>query len=137
MEPKELISNLIEASGQIEAAVIVTRGGDFVASIGTEAASTSLADIVCRLSAEASGIESPTGESFVQLQVMLDNGCVFLAQDDHHAVGCVTVRQPTAGLVFYDLKVMLSRLSGDEKSFVPKPQPWDDMQTPGLEGQHD
>ena len=65
----------------------------------------------------------------MQLQITLEDSCVFLAQDEDHVVGCVTVSHPTAGLVFYDLKTTLRRLAGEHDELVPKPRAWDGADT--------
>ena len=127
MEPDELLSDLLEVSGQVEAAAIVTRGGELVAATADADAdaAAALADTVQRLSTSASAVASPTDEHLVQLQISLEGSCVFLAQDEQHAIGCVTVAHPTAGLVFYDLKTTLRRLAGEHEDLVPKPRAWD------------
>ena len=130
MEADELLSDLLEVSGQVEAAAIVTRDGSLVAATTDDDRTASLADTVRRLSASASAVASPTDEHLVQLQVSLEESCVFLAQDEQHAIGCVTVPHPTAGLVFYDLKTTLRRLAGEHDELVPKPRAWDGSDTP-------
>lgn len=124
-----MLADLLEVSGQVEAAVIVTRGGELLASTASGSGADAMADTVRRLSASASAVASPTDEHVVQLQITLDDSCVFVAQDEQHAIGCVTVAHPTAGLVFYDLKTTLRRLAGEHDDLVPKPRDWDGAET--------
>ena len=130
VEPRQLLSDLLDLSGQVEAATIVTRAGALVASTVPEDQANAVGDAVSQLAASASAVGSPTDEHLVQLQITLEEGCVFLAQDDEHAVGCTTVPHPTAGLVFYDLKTTLRRLAGDHDELVPKSRAWDGAADP-------
>jgi hypothetical protein len=125
VDASALLQELLEVSGQVETATILARGGELVASTETGAGAAALAGSVHRLSTSANAATSPTDEHLVQLQVTLDDACVFLAQDADHVVGCVTVAHPTAGLVFYDLKTTLRRLAGEHDELVPKPRAWD------------
>lgn len=124
VDATSLLEELLEVSGQVEAATIVTRDGTLVASTEAGDAAATLADSVHRLATSASAVASPTDEHLVQLQVTLDDACVFLAQDGDHALGCVTVSHPTAGLVFYDLKTTLRRLAGEHDDLAPSPRSW-------------
>ncbi|MGI9657961.1 MAG: roadblock/LC7 domain-containing protein [Gaiellaceae bacterium] len=134
MDAEALLSDLLEVSGQVEAAAIVTRDGAPVATTLSGEQASAFAEAVHQLSASASAAASPTDEHLVQLQVTLEESCVFLAQDGEHAVGCVTVSHPTAGLVFYDLKTTLRRLAGDHDDLVPKPRAWDGSEEKAGEG---
>ncbi len=129
VDAQELLSDLLEVSGQVETAAIVTRAGQLVASTLDGDDASALGDQVHRLSSSAGAVGSPTDEHLVQLQITLNESCVFLAQDEAHAVGCVTVSHPTAGLVFYDLKTTLRRLAGEHDELVPKPRAWDGAET--------
>ena len=130
VEPEQLLSELLDVSGQVEAAAIVTREGGLVASTVSGDDATALGDAVSQLAVSASAVASPTDEHLVQLQITLEEGCVFLAQDETHAVGCTTVAHPTAGLVFYDLKTTLRRLAGEHDELVPQPRAWDGSPVP-------
>lgn len=125
VEAQALLDDLLEVSGQVEAAAIVTRGGEVVASTVAGGDSDVFGASVHSLAASASSVSSPTDEELVQFQVTLADTCVFVAQDAQHVIGCVTVPHPTAGLVFYDLKSTLRRLAGEQDDLVPKPMAWD------------
>ena len=60
------------------------------------------------------GAAGPAGEP-TQVEVAFFEGCVFVVTDGERLVAAVTGRDPTSGLVFYDLKTCL-RLSGEELS---------------------
>jgi hypothetical protein len=129
MDAKSLLADLLEVSGQVEAAAIVTRAGEVVAGTDEESASA-LGTAIHSLAGSANDVSGPTDQALVQLQVSLSGSCVFIAQDEQHSIGCVTVPHPTAGLVFYDLKSTLRRLAGDHDDLVPKPIEWDGADKP-------
>ena len=47
------------------------------------------------------------------MQIAFLEGSVFVVRDDERIVAAVTGREPTSGLVFYDLKTCL-RLAGEQ-----------------------
>ena len=59
------------------------------------------------------GAAGPAGEP-TQVEVAFHEGCVFVVADGERMVAAVTGRDPTAGLVLYDLKTCL-RLSGEQR----------------------
>lgn len=125
MDAEALLNDLLEVSGQVEAAAIVTRSGELLATSTGAGEGAALGGSVHKLAKSANAVGSPTGEDIVQLQVTLEQNCVFVAQDATNVIGCVTVPHPTAGLVFYDLKSTLRRLAGEQDDLVPKPMAWD------------
>jgi predicted regulator of Ras-like GTPase activity (Roadblock/LC7/MglB family) len=122
VEAAEALADLTEISTQIRLAVLVDERGELVASAGAEPAQ---ADTVARLVRELlSAAEDAMGgaqarEELVQLQASTPGGCVFLVRDEGRLVASVTVPEPTAGLVFYDLKTCLRTVAGE--SLAPKP----------------
>ena len=123
VEPAEALADLTEISPQIRLAVLVDERGELVASAGAEPGQ---ADTVARLVRELlSAAEDAMGgaqarEQLVQLQAATPEGCVFLVRDEGRLVASVTIPEPTAGLVFYDLKTCLRTVAGE--SLAPKPK---------------
>jgi predicted regulator of Ras-like GTPase activity (Roadblock/LC7/MglB family) len=107
----EALRELTEISTQIEAAVVLDREGVVVASTLDDERAGRLAGSALELLRAA----EEQGESLVQLDVALRDGVVFLVADGDRVITATTGPEPTAGLVFYDLKSCLRALGGDEK----------------------
>ena len=125
----DLLKDLLEVSGQIEAAILLQREGTVLScTIDDDGRATDL-EAATRGLIEAAG-EAPGGrsESLVQLQVLIGDGCVFVVQDEDRIAGCVTGMNATPGLVFYDLKTVLRRYAGDDAT--PSPQAWTGAEEP-------
>lgn len=111
MEAAQALADLVEISSQIEFAVLADRDGMALAStVGNDARAGAIAEEARELLQGAAG---PAGEP-TQVEVAFHEGCVFVVTDGERLVAAVTGRDPTAGLVFYDLKTCL-RLSGKEQ----------------------
>ena len=111
MDAAQALADLVEISSQIEFAVLADRDGIVLAStFGDDARAGVIAEEARELLQGAAG---PAGEP-TQVEVAFHEGCVFVVTDGDRLVAAVTGRDPTAGLVFYDLKTCL-RLSGEEQ----------------------
>ena len=109
MDATQALSDLVEISSQIESAVLADGDGSVLAStLGNDERSRAIAREAQELLRGAAG---PAGEP-TQVQVAFREGCVFVVADGERMVAAVTGRDPTAGLVLYDLKTCL-RLSGE------------------------
>ncbi|HSK15924.1 MAG TPA: roadblock/LC7 domain-containing protein [Gaiellaceae bacterium] len=109
MEAGQALADLVEISQQIESAVLADRDGAVLAStLADEERSQDVARDALELLREAAG---PAGEP-AQLEAALPDGSVFVVADGERVVAAVTGRQPTVGLVLYDLKTCL-RLAGE------------------------
>ncbi len=105
------LADLVEISSQIESAVLADASGTVLAStFGDDAHAQAIATEARELLQGAAGA---AGEP-TQVEVAFHEGCVFVVTDGDRLVTAVTGRDPTAGLVFYDLKTCL-RLSGEEE----------------------
>ncbi len=112
MDAAQALADLVEISSQIEFAVLADGDGIVLASTsGNDARAGAIAEEARELLQGAAG---PAGEP-TQVQVAFFEGCVFVVTDGERLVAAVTGRDPTAGLVFYDLKTCL-RLSGEQRS---------------------
>src|SRR6266849_3919619 len=92
MDAAQALSDLTEISSQIEAAVVL--------------------DAVGRVSGDG-------GKELAQLEIATADGSVFVVRDEHRTIAATTGREPTVGLVFYDLKSCLRSVAAEEK---PKPK---------------
>ena len=114
MEAAQALADLTEISSQIEAAVLASDDGTVVASTFSDvSAGEGFAEAAAELLRSAAGPERHASQELVQLQALTPQGSVFVVRDGSHLVAAVTGRDPTVGLVFYDLKTCL-RLVGSE-----------------------
>ncbi len=115
MNAAQALADLVEISSQIESAVLADADGDVLGSTLPDAARAEA------IAAEARGLlESAAGPAGTpsQVEVSFREGCVFVVTDGERLVAAVTGRDPTSGLVFYDLKTCL-RLSAETQA-APK-----------------
>ena len=109
MDAAQALADLVEISAQIEAAVLAEANGTVLAStLADEERSQAVARDAAELLRAAAGA---AGEP-VQLEAAVPDGSVFVVRDDERLLAAVTGRDPTAGLVLYDLKTCL-RLAGE------------------------
>ncbi|MGH3041915.1 MAG: hypothetical protein ACRDNG_09310 [Gaiellaceae bacterium] len=109
MDAAKALADLVEISSQIESAVLADGDGTVLAStFADEARAQAIAQEARELLRVAAG---PAGDP-AQVEVAFHEGCVFVVSDGEQLVAAVTGREPTAGLVFYDLKTCL-RLSAE------------------------
>lgn len=106
MEAAQALADLVEISSQIESAVLAESSGSVLA---TTLADEERAQTVAR---EGLALLEATAGDPTQIQVILQEGSVFVVRDEERLLVAVTGRDPTAGLVFYDLKTCL-RLAGE------------------------
>jgi predicted regulator of Ras-like GTPase activity (Roadblock/LC7/MglB family) len=105
----QALADLVEISSQIESAVLAGADGTV---LGSTLADPARAEAIA---GEARGLlEAAAGPAGTpsQIEVSFHEGCVFVVTDGERLVAAVTGRDPTAGLVFYDLKTCL-RLSAE------------------------
>jgi predicted regulator of Ras-like GTPase activity (Roadblock/LC7/MglB family) len=117
----QALADLTEISSQIESAVAFDREGTVVASTVDDERAGRLASTALELlkAAEEHGTE---GKELAQLDVALRDGSVFVVRDADRLIVATTTPEPTAGLVFYDLKSCLRGL-GAEPPAKPKRAP--------------
>ena len=115
MEAAQALADLTEISSQIEVAVLASDDGTVVASTFSDAsAGERFAEAAAELLRSAAGPERHGSQELVQLQAVTPQGSVFVVRDGSHLVAAVTGRDPTVGLVFYDLKTCLRLVGSDE-----------------------
>jgi histone H1/5 len=107
MDAQQALADLTEISSQIEAAVVFDDQGKVAGSTLAEGGrADELAKAAAALVAAAEGVK--TGDrALTQLEVSTGEGSVFVVRDGKTSIAATTGGNPTAGLVFYDLKSAL------------------------------
>jgi predicted regulator of Ras-like GTPase activity (Roadblock/LC7/MglB family) len=121
VDAAEALRDLTEISSQIEAAVLVTFEGQTLAStLDDEGATERLSQAVRSLVDATAGA---AGErTLVQLEAATSGGSLFVVRDDERIVAAVTKPEPTAGLVFFDLKSCLGAAAAEAGDGKPRPR---------------
>jgi predicted regulator of Ras-like GTPase activity (Roadblock/LC7/MglB family) len=114
-EAHTALAELTEISSQVEAAVLFDRSGAVTEATLPDVAAARLASSARALLESAEQLRD--GE-LTQIEAATSDGSLFIARDGERLIAAVTRPEPTAGLVFYDLKSCLRRVA--EK---PKPKP--------------
>ena len=119
MDAPQALADLIEVSSQIYTAVIVGPAGEVLGSTlagdGAERLAAAAAELVTA-SLQTARADSP---ELVQLEAATAEGSVFVVRDGGRMIAATTASEPTAGLVFYDLKSCLRAATQPEG----KPRP--------------
>jgi predicted regulator of Ras-like GTPase activity (Roadblock/LC7/MglB family) len=107
------LAELTEISSQVEAAVLFDRKGAVTAStLSAEPAAR-----FARSAQELLQAAEQVGDTEVtQLEVATGEGSLFVVRERNRMVAATTGPEPTAGLVFYDLKRCLGRAGPQRKS---------------------
>ena len=121
MDAAAALKDLTEISSQIECAILITAGGQTLAStLDDEGATERLAGAVNSL-VEATA-ETAAGRTLVQLEAATSAGSLFVVRDDERIAAAVTKSEPTAGLVFFDLKSCLRAAAAEVGDGKPRPR---------------
>ena len=120
MDAQQALADLTEISSQIQVAVVIDDTGKVAAStLGDSLRSDELAEAASGLLTAADEIK--TGESaLMQLEVATGEGSVFVVRMGKTVIAATTGNNPTAGLVFYDLKSALRTVKPAAKSAATK-----------------
>jgi predicted regulator of Ras-like GTPase activity (Roadblock/LC7/MglB family) len=115
MDAAQALADLTEISSQIGAAVLF--GGDGAVLGSTNASEAAAATLVRGAGEllEAAAAFRSEGASVTQLEISTLEGSVFVVRDGDRGIVATTVSQPTAGLVFYDLKSCLRAAAESQK----------------------
>jgi len=109
------LAELMEISSQIENAVLFDADGEVVSSTLTDERARQVAASAKALFEEAG--RAGMGE-LTHLEAVTDDGSLFVVREGDLLAAVSTGSEPTAGLIFYDLKACLRKAA--EK---PKPKP--------------
>jgi predicted regulator of Ras-like GTPase activity (Roadblock/LC7/MglB family) len=103
---QDALTELTEISSQVEAAVLVDRKGAVAASTLPDERAARFASGARRL-LDAAG---QAGEAEVtQLEAATEDGSLFVVREGERLLAATTGPEPTAGLVFYDLRRCLRK----------------------------
>ena len=121
MDAQQALADLTEISSQIQAAVVFDEEGKVAAStLGDSQRADELARAAGGLLAAADEIK--TGDSaLTQLEVATGEGSVFVVRVGKTVIAATTGSNPTAGLVFYDLKSALRTVKPAAKPAAKRP----------------
>ena len=108
---EQALADLREVSPQVHSAVLLDRSGSLLASSTDSGDVTELTRIAGDIIEAAESARRDLGrEPVTQCEIATGGGHVFVVTDSQHAVLAATPRDPTVGLVFYDLKTVLRTL---------------------------
>ena len=116
-EPSAALAELTEISSQIEAAVLFDADGKVVAATIAE-------DRAERVATSAKALLEQAGQigegELTQIEASTGDGSLFVVKDGPTMIAASTSAEPTAGLVFYDLKSALRAAA--RPAAKPKPK---------------
>ena len=117
-KPSAALDRLTEISSQVEAAVLFDADGKVVAATIPD-------DRAERVATSAKALLEQAGQigdgDLTQVEASTGDGSLFVVQDGPLRIAASTSAEPTAGLVFYDLKSCLREAA--EPPPKPKPKP--------------
>ena len=122
-EPSAALAELTEISSQIESAVLFGADGKVVAATVPD-------DRAERVGAGAKALLEQAGQigegELTQIEASTGDGSLFVVKDGPTMIAASTSAEPTAGLVFYDLKSCLRAVAeppAKKPAAKPKPKP--------------
>jgi predicted regulator of Ras-like GTPase activity (Roadblock/LC7/MglB family) len=117
-EAETALAELTEISSQVEAAVLFDRDGAIAGSTVTDDSAGRVAS-TARAVLEAA--EQIRGQEVTQIQAATGEGSLFVVRDGKQLIAATTGPDPTAGLVFYDLRSGLRKAAAKPKPKRRKP----------------
>lgn len=113
MDASDALSELVGLSTQVVEVVLTGPDGAVEATrTPGESRSRTLASLGQELVATASELRAAADVE--RVQVDLDRGSLVVVRDGERTIVAITVPEPTAGLVTYDLRVALRKSRGEE-----------------------
>ena len=119
MDAAQALADLTEVSSQIEGAVFVQTDGTVLASTVPAGRGERVGATALELLRAAERSAAAEGRALTHLVASLPTGGVFVVRGGERVVAAVTGRDPTVGLVVYDLKTCLRLAEAEE---TPKPE---------------
>ena len=114
---EKALSELTDISSQVRAAVLLDGGGKVLASTLPAERAEEFAVAAKLLWEQAEVVRTDDEAKLTQLEAATEDGSVFIVREAEQTLAAVTSPEPTAGLVFYDLRSAL-RSAGEK----PKPK---------------
>ena len=116
MDAAQALSELMEVSSQITAAVVLDADGALLASVPEDpAAASGLAARTQELVTAASELGAD-GRDVTRVEVELGEGAFFVVREGGRTVGATTGPKPTSGLVVYDLRTCAQASRAEEEA---------------------
>jgi predicted regulator of Ras-like GTPase activity (Roadblock/LC7/MglB family) len=107
MNAQQALADLTEISSQIQVAVVFDDQGKVAGSTLSDGGrADELARAAQELLAAAESVKAG-GSKLTQLEIATEEGSVFVVREGKTCITATTARNPTVGLVFYDLKSAL------------------------------
>ncbi len=123
MDAARALADLTEVSSQVRGAVIVDPDGTVLASTFSDDGGDDVGAAAATLLRAAKELPRDAGRvELTQLEAALPRVSVLVVDDGTHAIAAVTERNPTSGLVFYDLKTALRRAFENGDTAPKKPR---------------
>jgi predicted regulator of Ras-like GTPase activity (Roadblock/LC7/MglB family) len=119
-EPSAALAELTEISSQIRSAVLFGADGKVVAATIPDEPAAQVAASAKALLEQAAQIGD--GE-LTQIEASTEDGSLFVVKDGTAMIAASTSAEPTAGLVFYDLKECLRAVAKPPPKPDAKPKP--------------
>ena len=111
MDAVAALAELKDLSTQIEVVVLAYRSGEVQASTVSGQTAVKLGRLAADIVEHADQVRRDLGrEGVAQLQAATAEGSLFIVLDGDLMALATTAPDPTAGLVFYDLKTLLRQL---------------------------
>ena len=124
MEAAAALAELKDLSTQIEVVVLAYRSGELKASTASGPAAEKLGKLGAEIVEHAEQVRRDLGRDGVsQLQVATPDGSLFVVLDANLMALATTAPDPTAGLVFYDLKTLLRQIDEPAPAAADEDQP--------------
>jgi predicted regulator of Ras-like GTPase activity (Roadblock/LC7/MglB family) len=127
---EKALAELADISSQVRAAVLYDGDGKVLASTLPVERAASFAAAAKLLWEQAEVVRDQDAAKLTQLEAATQDGSVFVVREAEQSLAAVTSPEPTAGLVFYDLRSAL-RSAGEKakkkrapaKKTTPKAKP--------------
>jgi predicted regulator of Ras-like GTPase activity (Roadblock/LC7/MglB family) len=110
---EKALSELTDISSQVRAAVLFDGGGNVLASTLPAERAEGFAAAAKLLWEQAEVVRDDDAAKLTQLEAATKDGSVFVVREAEQTLAAVTLPEPTAGLVFYDLRSAL-RAAGEK-----------------------
>ena len=104
---EKALSELIDISSQVQAAVLFDEGGSVLAATVSAERAEGFAAAAKLLWEQAVVVRGEDVAKLTQLEAATADGSVFVVREAEQTLAAVTSPEPTAGLVFYDLRSAL------------------------------
>ncbi len=110
---EKALAELADISSQVRAAVLFDGGGNVLASTLPAERAEGFAGAARLLWEQAEVVRGDDEAKLTQLEAATKDGSVFIVREAEQTLAAVTSPEPTAGLVFYDLRSAL-RSAGEK-----------------------